>query len=298
MVISPTSHESNTIPPSQCPLPTVSVPVPVPDHTTTYSSLLPTAPILDHTATYSSPLPTVPIPDHTASSTSPIEPTVSLLSHMPLPTGFTNNCAPISTTFIPTFLPTNPVPNLNSEVAPLTDNTHSTDMPLPHTHLPLAVPHPMQTRSKSGIFKPKLTYAALIDYALTEPTSYTVASKHSSWCTAMDEEFQALQKQGTWSLVPLPPSKNVEGCKWVYKLKTHSDGTIAKYKARLVAKGFYQQHGIDFNETFSPVIKPPTVRLVLSLAVSLNWPLRQLDVKNAFLHGTLKEEVYMTQPQG
>uniref|UniRef100_A0A2N9GVX2 Integrase catalytic domain-containing protein n=1 Tax=Fagus sylvatica TaxID=28930 RepID=A0A2N9GVX2_FAGSY len=226
MVISPTSHESNTIPPSQCPLPTAFVPVPIPDHTTTYSSLLPTAPILDHTVTYSSPLPTVPIPDHTASFTSPTEPIVSLLSHMPLPTGFTNNPAPISITSIPTFLPTNPVPNLNSKIAPLTDNTHSTDMPLPHTHLPLTVPHPMQTRSKSGIFKPKLTYAALIDYALTEPTSYTVASKHSSWCTAMDEEFQALQKQGTWSLVPLPPSKNVVGCKWVYKLKTHSDDDI------------------------------------------------------------------------
>ena len=99
-------------------------------------------------------------------------------------------------------------------------------------------------------------------------------------------------------MVPLPLSKNVVGCKWVYKLKTHSDGSIARYKARLVAKGFHQQYGIDFTETFNPVIKPPTVRLILSLAVSLNWPLRQLDVKNAFLHGTLKEEVYMTQPQG
>jgi hypothetical protein len=88
------------------------------------------------------------------------------------------------------------------------------------------------------------------------------------------------------------------GCKWVYKLKHNSDGSIARYKARLVAKRFHQQQGIDFDETFSPVIKPPTVRLILSLAVSLQWPLRQLDVKNAFLHGTLKEEVYMTQPQG
>ena len=156
----------------------------------------------------------------------------------------------------------------------------------------------MQTRSKSGIVKPKLTYAALVDYTITEPHSYTVASKHSKWCTAMDEEFQALQQQATWTLVPLPNSKNVVGCKWVYKLKHHSDASIARYKARLVAKGFHQQYGIDFEETFSPFIKPPTVRLILSLPVSLNWPLRQLDVKNTFLHGTLKEEVYMTQPQG
>uniref|UniRef100_A0A2N9FJQ3 Integrase catalytic domain-containing protein n=1 Tax=Fagus sylvatica TaxID=28930 RepID=A0A2N9FJQ3_FAGSY len=156
---------------------------------------------------------------------------------------------PVSSTTVPLFntAPT-PVPE------PIT-----TDIPLPHS-----IPHPMQTRSKSGIVKPKLTYAALIDYAVTEPTSYTVASKHSSWCTTMDEEFQALQKQGTWSLIPLPLSK-VVGCKWVYKLKTHSDGTIARYKARLVAKGFHQQYGIDFTETFSPIIKPPTAKYAQDL---------------------------------
>ena len=81
-------------------------------------------------------------------------------------------------------------------------------------------------------------------------------------------------------------------------MKLHSDGSIAKYKARLVAKGFHQQPGMDFIETFSPVIKPATVRLVLGIAVSLNWSIRQLDVSIAFLHGCLKEEVYMQQPQG
>ena len=112
----------------------------------------------------------------------------------------------------------------------------------------------------------------------------------------MDEEFLALQRQHTWSLVPAAPGINLVGCKWVYKLKLHSDGSIACYKARLVAKGFHQQAGIDYTETFSPVVKPATVRLVLAIAMSFHWSLRQLDVSNAFLHGFLKEEVYMQQP--
>ena len=114
----------------------------------------------------------------------------------------------------------------------------------------------------------------------------------------MDAEFQSLQKQATWSLVPLPPHKNVVTCKWVYKLKRHSDGSIARYKARLVARGYLQQYGMDYDETFSPVVKPATVRILLALAVQFGWELRQLDVSNAFLHGVLKEEVYMAQPQG
>ena len=86
------------------------------------------------------------------------------------------------------------------------------------------------------------------------------------------------------------------GCKWVFKLKHNSDGSINRYKARLVAKGFHQQYGVDFEETFSLVIKPPIVRIILSLAVQFNWPLRQLDVRNTFLHGFLREEVYMVPP--
>ena len=114
----------------------------------------------------------------------------------------------------------------------------------------------------------------------------------------MDDEFAALKRQGTWVLVPPSPSQNVVGCKWVLKLKRNSDGTINRYKARLVAKGFHQQFGIGFEETFSPVINPPTVRVILSLVVQFNWPLRKLDVSYAFLHGFLREEVYMVQPPG
>ena len=114
----------------------------------------------------------------------------------------------------------------------------------------------------------------------------------------MDDEFQSLKKQATWSLVPLPPHKNVVTCKWVYKLKRHSDGSIARYKARLVSMGYFQQYGMDYDKTFSPMVKPTTVRILLALAIQFGWELRQLDVSNAFLHRVLKEEVYMAQPQG
>lgn len=111
----------------------------------------------------------------------------------------------------------------------------------------------------------------------------------------MLDEYNALQHQGTWSLVPLPSSKQAIGCKWVFKLKRAFDGTIARHKVRLVAKGFLQQHGIDFQETFSLVAKQPTIRIFLCLALHYHCPIKQLDISNALLHGKLAEE---EQPPG
>lgn len=114
----------------------------------------------------------------------------------------------------------------------------------------------------------------------------------------MQTEIQALHVNNTWELVPLPPRKKENGSRWVFKVKLKYNGTLERCKARFVAKGFNQRFGIDYEETFSPVIKMGTVRTLLSLAASKRWPLHQLDVNNAFFHGSLKEEVYMKVPDG
>ena len=114
----------------------------------------------------------------------------------------------------------------------------------------------------------------------------------------MHEELHALAKNGTWDLVPRESHHNVVSCKWVFRIKRNPDGSVARYKARLVAKGFNQRPGLDYTDTFSPVIKPTTIRVVLSIAISSGWPINQLDVNNAFLHGHLDEEVFMSQPPG
>ncbi|KAL9434213.1 hypothetical protein AB3S75_015674 [Citrus x aurantiifolia] len=114
----------------------------------------------------------------------------------------------------------------------------------------------------------------------------------------MLEEMRALEKNATWEKVDLPDGKTTVGCKWVFTVKYNSDGSLERYKARLVAKGFTQTYGVDYSETFSPVAKLNTVRVLLSIAANLDWPLNQLDVKNAFLNGDLEEEVYMEPPPG
>ena len=114
----------------------------------------------------------------------------------------------------------------------------------------------------------------------------------------MLSKFLALLRNRTWTLTTLPPGKNLIGCTWVLKLKMHIDGCIARHKARLVAQYFSQQPGFYYNETFSPVVKPTTIRLILSLAVSHGWTVNHLDVNNVFLNGSLEEDIYMKQPPG
>ncbi|CAL8173518.1 unnamed protein product [Prunus armeniaca] len=186
-----------------------------------------------------------------------------------------------------------PVPELNQSVP---TDTHGA----PSSTQQSLQPQRMTTRSQSGIHKrnPKYALHVNIDHFLVEPTCYSQAFKQHEWRNAMVQEFNALQRCGTWKLVPYHPQMNLLPNKWVFKLKQRADGSIERYKARLVANGFHQKPGIDYTETFSPVVKHSTIRLVLSLAVSKRWPIRQLDVQNAFLHGFLNEDVYMRQPAG
>lgn len=152
--------------------------------------------------------------------------------------------------------------------------------------------HSMHTRAKSGIYKPKALTASVV------PTSVKAALAQPQWHTAMQQEFEALQRNNTWDLVPLPQGRKPIGCKWVFRIKENPDGSLNKHKARLVAKGFHQQPGFEFTDTFSPVVKPVTIRVVLTIALSHGWSIRQLDVNNAFLNGHLHEELYMSQPPG
>jgi hypothetical protein len=110
----------------------------------------------------------------------------------------------------------------------------------------------------------------------------------------MEAEYEALQANHTWDLAPSPPGANVVTGKWIFKMKLHANGSLERYKAHYVLRGFTQRPGVDYDETFSPVVKPATIRTILTLALSKDWPVHQLDVTNAFLHGTLIETVYCT----
>ncbi|GJT12387.1 ribonuclease H-like domain-containing protein [Tanacetum coccineum] len=216
-------------------------------------------------------------PPHTGpNSPGPTFPTNQPTSHEPnnIQTQTQNNPLPP-----PIFDPPNPQTNTNPVNEP------------PRTH-------PMITRSQSGIVKPIERLSLHTSSLSPIPKSPFIALKDPNWCNAMYDEYNALVKNGTWILVPRPSDVNLVRSMWLFKHKFHADGTLSRYKARLVANGSNQQHGVDFDETFSPVVKPATIRTVLSLVVSRQWPIHQLDVKNAFLNGDLSETVYMHQPPG
>ncbi|GJY27865.1 putative RNA-directed DNA polymerase [Tanacetum coccineum] len=135
-------------------------------------------------------------------------------------------------------------------------------------------------------------------YSEDSPSNVKQALKSKKWKNAMDVEMDAMMRNGTWDKCILPQGKKPVGCRWIFTIKYKLDGTVERYKARLVAKGYTQTYGIDYSETFSPVAKIDTIRVLFSIAANQGWPLHQFDVKNALLKGELKEEVYMEAPPG
>ena len=197
-----------------------------------------------------------------------------------------------------------PVPPLQSN-PPVTTNPE----PIPPSQSNPPVPatsstsntHPMRTRAKNQITKPKNKLSLLTikpESQPTIPTTVTQAMKDSNWRGSMGEEYNAQIRNHTFELVPPQPNQHVITTKWIHTLKHYPDGSLRKYKSRWVARGFKQEYGVDYAETFSPVVKSLTIRLILQLAVTNSWSIQQLDVNNAFLHGTLTDEVYVTQPPG
>ena len=159
----------------------------------------------------------------------------------------------------------------------------------------------MVTRSQHEITKPNPKYALITMSSPDIPRNpYNIRSAlaHPGWKAAMCEELEALHKNKTWELVPRTRDLYIIGSKLVFKSKLKPNGSLDRLKTCLVAKGYHQVNGVDYTETFSPVIKPGTIRLIITIALVKNWPIRQLDVKNAFLHGLLFENIYMEQPPG
>lgn len=133
---------------------------------------------------------------------------------------------------------------------------------------------------------------------ISDPTSFQQAANQSNWRQAMDAENKSIEKNQTWTLSSLPDDAKAIGVKWLYKTKLNELGEVDKYKARLVVKGYAQEYGVDYTEVFAPVARMDTMKMILALAAQKGWGVFQLDVKSAFLHGELEEDVFVEQPQG
>lgn len=166
----------------------------------------------------------------------------------------------------------------------------------------IAIP---EVRSSERVPKPKI-FPDFVSYSvhgivLDDPKTVEEAmssANYEVWKRAMVDEFNSLQENNTWELTELPPNRKPIHCKWVFKSKRGADGTIHRYKARLVAKGFTQRKGIDYDETFSPVVRYSSIRLLIPIAAKYDLDINQMDVVTAFLHGEIDEEIYMFQPSG
>ncbi|GJX50215.1 retrovirus-related pol polyprotein from transposon TNT 1-94 [Tanacetum coccineum] len=133
---------------------------------------------------------------------------------------------------------------------------------------------------------------------MTEPKNINEALKDENWVMAMQEELNQFKTNDVWELVPNPMDMTIIGTKWIYRNKLDENGVITRNKVRLVAQGYNQQEGIDYDETYAPVARLESIRILLAYACALDFKLYQMDVKSAFLNGFINEEVYVAQPPG
>ncbi|GJZ06490.1 ribonuclease H-like domain-containing protein [Tanacetum coccineum] len=258
-----------------------------------YDFLLP--PILPNIQPNIIPTPE-PIVQHVQPSSNLSTPAAQPISAPPSPTVTSPPHAHSS----PSLTPVAPLAHTQSQAQIVTPPQSNTNHATSHTDnsTQTVSMHPMVTRAKADIFKPleRMNYHVTTTSPLSR--SHVHALRDPNWKEVMLNEYNALITNGTWVLVPRPANVNVVRFMWLFRHKFHADGSLNMYKARLIANRRSQQQGIDCDETFSPVVKPATIRTVLSLAVLRAWPIHQLDVKNAFLHGHLSKTVYMHQPPG
>ncbi|GJV51971.1 ribonuclease H-like domain-containing protein [Tanacetum coccineum] len=204
--------------------------------------------------------------------------------------------------------PPSPPPNRTTPTSHISNNSLSSSSPpqnstqnLNEIHhlsnlLDINLQQAIESTNPSPLTSPYIPPPSLDQSPL--PKYYRDAFNDLNWQNAMRDEYNALIKNNTWVLVPRTADTKIVRCMWLFRHKYLADGTLSRYKARLVANGSTQLEGVNINETLSLVVKPGTIQIVLSLVVSRHWPIHQLDVKNAFLHGDLSETVYMHQPPG
>ena len=183
------------------------------------------------------------------------------------------------------------ITDIDSEPEP-GSTQESSSTPSPPSRIPLL-------RDRKTLTKPA-RYQTL-SAQLMEPTKFQEAISNNNsreWVTAMEEEIKSLHQNNTWDIVERPKDRKTIGCKWVFKIKRNPDNTVSRYKARLVALGYRQQFGIDFSETFAAVSRFESIRLLLAIAAMTCMKIKQFDIKTAFLHGNLTEDIYMEQPDG
>ncbi|KAH9651797.1 Integrase catalytic domain-containing protein [Citrus sinensis] len=199
---------------------------------------------------------------------------------------------------VPVYVENNLEDSDSSEAAPEHEEQELVEFEVPEVRRSTRERRPSAWHSEY-VTEIKVAYCLLIEDG--EPSTFHEALNSSDvalWITAMQEAIEALHKNKTWELVPVPRGRKAIGNKWVYKIKRDGNEQVERYRARLVVKGYAQKEGIDFNEIFSPVVRLTTVRVVLAMCATFDLHLEQLDVKTAFLHGELEEEIYMLQPEG